>query len=62
MNGHLTEWDMLRYAEIHTMTPENVAFVARVNCHVFECEKCKRLLDMYCEQAAQPPINEGMTR
>ena len=62
MNGHLTEWDMMRYAEICTMTPENLEFVAQVNCHVFECEKCKMLLDMYCEQMQSPSVNEGLSR
>ena len=62
MNEHLTEWEMQRYAQIHTMTPENMAFVARVNCHVLQCEKCKLLLDMYCDQAAQPSLNEEIGR
>ena len=62
MNEHLTEWDMQRYAEIRTVTPENVEFVAWANCHVFECEKCRERLDMVCEQAAQPLLNEGLKR
>lgn len=62
MNEHLTEWDMQRYAEIYTVTPENVEFVAWVNCHVFECEKCRLLLDMVCEQTAPPSRDEGLKR
>ncbi len=62
MNEHLTEWDMQRYAEIRTVTPENVAFAAWVNCHVFECERCRRLLDLVCDQTAQPSLDERMKR
>lgn len=50
MNEHLTEWDMQHYAEIDRVTSENVDFVAWVNCHVFECERCKELLDRVCDQ------------
>ena len=50
MNEHLTERDMLHYAQIGTMTEGNMEFIAKVNSHVFQCEKCKRLLDICCER------------
>ena len=50
MNEHLTEWDMLHYAQIRTMSEDNMTFIAKVNSHVFQCEQCKTLLDRCCER------------
>lgn len=53
MSDHLTENDMALYASITAMTPENLAFVSKLNMHMFQCEECKEKLNAYCVQTEQ---------
>ncbi len=53
MSDHLTEKDMEQYALITAMTPDNLAFISKLNTHMFQCEECKDKLNAYCAQMEQ---------
>lgn len=69
MSDHLTEKDMEQYALITAMTPDNLAFISKLNAHMFQCEECKDKLNEYCAQMEQGlywcdegPSSSGMER
>ncbi len=47
MTMHLTTDEILNFITIDNMTPEVISFAAKVNCHIMQCEECRKKVEAF---------------
>ena len=44
---HLTIEEILNFITMDSITPEGIQLAARVNCHIMQCEECRKKVEIY---------------
>ena len=45
--NHLTTEEILNFITMDSVTPEGIQLAAKVNCHIMQCEECRKQVAAY---------------